>query len=491
MKKIFQFIFLFCLMILFQNCEFVSERSSISATNEPGLDGTLPENPLGNNEEVLDIPPSLENQNLPLGGLFYGSKAFGFHTGNGRISVQSARRFRAEKTGLINAVRYNNRTLKDINITGRCTANDPDSVWCRCVDAGLDRYTCGYTLGNSYSVGNGGSIIVEVREDDGTPLHEPKSGEPLARTAVPFVPLDNANEEYPILELASPAPLEFGKMYHLVFVNLNPPQSCGLGGQSLAAARNCPRNQGAMGLNGVSFSQNLDGEGVRDPFRGSSAENMHRQSDTDAWVKDPDNLSWYEVRYSDGVWAGDSYAAFASSFEGKQSIGGNKVGRQVFEVEDADRVVTGLWVNYGHNGDRPSDGTNLQVILKNSNGEVLDSGEIQPNAFCITQSESSSVRTQNCRVWSYTPFEKSHRLELGESYSVEFRGGGSGGYALSTYFPLNYGPYQSEDRNHWSNAHAEISTDGGSTWELWAGNYYSERDIPMLFSIEGMPVKMP
>ncbi|CAN0470870.1 unnamed protein product, partial [Hapterophycus canaliculatus] len=45
------------------------------------------------------------NNDLPMGGLFYGHPGNGWKTGNAKIAVQSARRFMAERSGNIVAVR--------------------------------------------------------------------------------------------------------------------------------------------------------------------------------------------------------------------------------------------------------------------------------------------------------------------------------------------------------------------------------------------------
>lgn len=74
------------------------------------------------------------------------------------------------------------------------------------------------------------------------------------------------------------------------------------------------------------------------------------------------------MQYADGEWIGDSYAAYFSFVEnlGRKVIGGNVIARQKFTVEEANRNVNGLWLNYGHNNNASSDGSPLSVTLKNS-----------------------------------------------------------------------------------------------------------------------------
>lgn len=440
-----------------------------------------------NNIPVAGWPSNFDND-LPMGNVFYGNHEVGILTGNARIGVELSRRFRAERTGYIDAVRWNNRTLSGTNIAGRCLPSAPNSVWCKCKNAGLDKYTCGYTLGNSYSIGNGGQILIEIREDDGSNAGLPRSGAALGQASRVFIPMDNANTHYPIVELEKPVPVTAGKTYHIVYRNLAPPSRCGLSGVSLSQARSCPRNEGAIGLNGVFFPNTFDNVGF-DPFRGRADAVLYKSKVGGVWQQDSNNLSWYEVRYTDDVWVGDGTAAYNSIFHGaRHYIGGNKVGRQVFTVRDASREVDGLWIYHGHG---PSaDGSPMTIVLKDSGGKIIGKGSVAANRSCIAESKKSSWAQKECRLWSYTAFRTSVDLIEGRRYSVEFSAGSRGFFALSSYFPLDYGSYQSKERGFWDDAQAEISSDNGRSWSGWAGNYYSKRDLGLLFTIKGMPRKL-
>lgn len=113
--------------------------------------------------------PANANGDLPLGGVFYGNPTTGVGLQNAAIAIETSRRFRAERSGTLAYTSYNNRTLNMFNITDRCKRLG--GVWCDCVNNNLDQYTCGYILGSSYSVGNGGNIHVELRTNtaNGTP----------------------------------------------------------------------------------------------------------------------------------------------------------------------------------------------------------------------------------------------------------------------------------------------------------------------------------
>lgn len=72
-----------------------------------------------------------------------------------------------------------------------------------------------YSSKPGYHAGNGGKILVEIREDDTTPFHYPIKTS-IAQAKMPF-PLKESN--YPLLEFDKTVVLTKGKLYHLVFSN--------------------------------------------------------------------------------------------------------------------------------------------------------------------------------------------------------------------------------------------------------------------------------
>ena len=437
--------------------------------------------------------PANADESLPMAGIFYGQYEAGLVTGNSTIAYESSRRFRAEKSGYIDAIRYNNRTLADATIENRCSPSAPGSLWCKCKTAGLDRYTCGYTLGNSYSVGNGGAIVVEVRKNDVNNGDRPALNA-LAKTAGVFVPLERANEHYPVLPLEQPVWLEAGEIYHLVYTNSNPPTRCKLAGMSVSDAANCPRNQGAMGLNGTSQPVLFGSSKKFGPFGGDTAGNLVRTSPNGDWGDVSTRLSWYEVRYSDGVWVGDAHTGHDSLGNGRKFIGGNTVGRQVFTVKDSSRSLDGLWVYHGHSYVTRPDGSALSVAVKDSQNRILATGSIESSRECASTAsngyQTNDFREQHCRVWGYTDLSTPVEILEGQTYSVEFSASDNAGFSLHTFFPLNYGAWKSTSRNFWNDAHAEVSEDGGRSWARWAGSYHADRDINLLFTVSGMPKQL-
>lgn len=455
------------------------QRTSLRGYARPLIaSNSVPQSPEceGSDKELTDNNFTSNSfvRNLPMGGKFYGNYEYGFHTGNAQVAFESSRRFRAERSGNIKAIKFNNRTLDDETIQSRCSAGKSDSVWCRCVNANLDKYQCGYTLGNSYSVGNGGAITAEIQTDAGGY----PSGEVLGTTGGLFVPLENATSHYPRLPLESSAYIKAGEIYHLVYKNLNPPTNCGLSGLSTSDASRCDKNKGAIGLNGIAFAKNGNGSSFRDPFRGSSAANLVRTGAGRSWDLDEDKLSWYEIEYDDGTWVGDTHVAHGASTNGRHTVGGSVKARQVFTVELADRTVDGIWLNYGHTPQFNGADAELEMLLKSSDGKSLGSTKVNQAVECVGEI--------NCTFWAYGELNTDVLLEQGRTYSVEISSSRAGVFNLSAFFPLSYGAWNSTSRNHWTNAKAEVSLNGGVTWGSWASNFEG-RDLPLLFTIAGGP----
>jgi hypothetical protein len=72
-----------------------------------------------------------------------------------------------------------------------------------------------------YHAGTGGTLNVELQEDDGTPRHAP-SGRVLARQVRRLALMATSDRFYPLLEFDRAPRLAAGTLYHLVFSNVDP-----------------------------------------------------------------------------------------------------------------------------------------------------------------------------------------------------------------------------------------------------------------------------
>ena len=463
----------------------VSEQEAFTTLEaEPGLQAALP------TSGSTDQTNSDYNNDLPYGGLFYGNPTGGVHAANARIAEVSSRRFRAERSGLVDGVRYHNRILLQANIDYRCDiwGDDPSrskGQWCKCKNAGLDPVSCSYTLGSSYHVGNGGLITIEIRPDNGDGL---PSNTVLGKTNA-YVPYDLPHNGYPQIKLIDPVQLTAGNIYHLVYTNARPPINCALSHVAVSDAGKCDRTRGAIGLNGVFYPHSSTTSGNKGPWYGTdSAANLYQSKAGGSWTVYPGNLSWFELAYTDGVNVGDTYTALnVTQNSVTRTIGGSTRARQRFTVRDLSRRVDGVWVNFGHTSS--TNGSSMSVTLKNDSGSVLANGTIAASSQCRELAKKSGW-DRHCRDWGYASFDKTISLLEGSSYSVEFNASTGAGFTLTTVEPLSiYHDFQ--DRNNWKDARGEISTNNGSSWGQWSDRLGDERDMTVLFTIEGMPKQMP
>jgi hypothetical protein len=240
-------------------------------------------------------------------------------------------------------------------------------------------------------------------------------------------------------------------------------------------AAQCDRTSGLIGLNGISFTGSQD----RGPWLGRTAAILTRHSPTDEWSIDPDNLSWFEIQYSDDVWTGDAYT-YNDGASTVRTVGGDQKIRHLFTVHDADRHVDGVWLRAG----RASQLDAGALLVQLQQGETV-------HARGMFSAEDFQLCSGGCGNWAFAPFDHAIRLKLGERYAVTFSAPDGAQYSATSGFPLDYSPYDSGTRNNWRDAGAQYSTDGGGDWSAFTGTYHPDRDLSLLFTIVGMPRFLP
>ena len=422
---------------------------------------------------------------LPHGGVMYGNPLGGEGPGNStKVGHMTSIRFRAEKTGKLTKLHWHNRTLDNATITNRCGSHGNDgSVWCSCKNAGLDRYTCGYIAGNMYSVGNGGLTELTIQTDDGTSKHAP-SGTIIGKIAVPssqqggfgnpnaFVPV--LVPQYPMFNFDREVSVEAGKIYHIVMHNLRPPVKCPRGsGYSTAEAKNCDRDRGSQGLNGMAFYNGVHPKLHTGPYFGLMV--LRKNSASNAWAPFLQNNAvapWYVVHYTDGDAFGNvtySYLSRASVRE----IGGAKKVRQRFTVEHADRQVNGFWLRVARKG-----GTGIG----NLTGTLAGGGiNVSASVGASSVSQSANVDQEVPIEWVYFTLPQNVVLKKGTQYTLTFSAPSGADYWLTAHISPNM-----PSKNAWNNAVAEYTT-GGAWSTMRTDSYKSEADLALAFTIVGQP----
>lgn len=413
---------------------------------------------------------------------FYGSAFAGDTTGNSTQWHDSASvRITADKTGTLEGLAWGNRVLTQANIDDRC-ANNPGSSWCTCVDNDLDAYLCGYTLSNSYHVGNGGLIQLTLQSDDGTSAHLP-SGSVLATANVPeewrggygqnaYVPMLIGNT-YVNFQWVQPVNVTAGTIYHIVLKNLRPPTLCpDTTGLTVAEAKLCDRDRGVQGTNGIyTFKTPNIPAG---PYYSNHGV-LLRDTPGGSWVTVENVQPWYRITYTDGEAYGNFYT-YVESRGQERRIGGGSSVRQRFTVQGTDRTVTGLWIRVGRCSSNSDD-----LTLTLAGGSLapqittLAATEVPLSTACTTYTAAYLAGPID---WYYLPLSTPQILEAGTEYTVTMTSSSNGNYFTNAGFQFNSS--NTPITNAWTNAYAEYSS--GSTWLPFLTGRV-EADLSLLFTV--------
>lgn len=253
-----------------------------------------------------------------------------------------------------------------------------------------------------YGAGTGGSLLIEVREDDGTPEHVP-SDVILASVGVEH-PESGVHNVY---EFPAPATLEADRLYHVVFTNTDPDPGANF-----------------VSLDGLFvYEQQV----VWQPaFPNTDWANLVRQSGG-AWQSyrgpgDGTTTPIMQLTYASGDIAGLGYIEVW--YEAARPISGDNRVREVMTVSGGDRTVSEVAVRLSHvGGDEP-----LRVVLADDAGATLATGSFQPSAFA---SDAEGPDEGSAR-WATTRLSTPTTLANGGSYQLVLSTGAASTYAIFT-----------------------------------------------------------
>lgn len=380
----------------------------------------------------VTVPATQPAIELPYANRLYGNPIHAEAVGNTRYTADrpASFRFRAERSGTIEAVRWFNK----YDVAG----------------------------GNvGYSTGNGGRIRVDLRANVVVGGNNVPAATSLGSTA----PQPRAIElgYFPVVEFLDPKPqVVAGQLYHLVFNQLD-----------------------TSGANTISVNMlhtkkpiDLGGNGRFGPYWGDELAHLwYSGGSNGTWNVRPDRAPIFELRYSDGVSTGQGM--IFSHDSATKSIGGTEMARQVFTVRDTSRTVAGLWMRVRRSGS--STPPELIVRLETSAGTLVEQLTVPAGAV------PASTIYDNQIPWLYRPFSQNRTLQLGQGYRVRFSAA-SGGYHLHAIQKgLNFGM---QDRNNWRDAHAQYSVNSGSTWVGWnftathlGTQTRNDMDLPIAFRV--------
>ena len=292
--------------------------------------------------------------------------------------------------------------------------------------------------GAGYYDGDGGDVLLELQEDDGTVDHLP-SGVALT-SALVTDPLLQWNR---LFSFSSPATLVEGELYHLVFFNDDPnPAANWVSTDCLYVSANVPGVQPAV-------------------------------SDTDLatlWKYDL-NYPWtvlyydtpiFDLRYTDGYAQGQCYVdAWVTAAPG--DITGIEMIREQFTVSSTDREVSDVSVRLKH----VSGTGDLTIRLEDDAGTLIEAGTVA----------QADIDTDY--DWITLTFATNHTLTAGDTYHLQLSAPAAVTYKT---YPLQDGTFYGFDcSNLFHDGHYEY-TDGGP-WGMIDNR--TDFDLQFYFTVVG------
>lgn len=367
-----------------------------------------PQNATSVGTVVVDValaPPST-NDDKPYRNRLFGCAIHAEAVGNTRYGYgkPAAFRFAAERSGEVSSLRY---FLRYDTATGHV----------------------------GYSIGNGGTIRIELRTND------PATGFPtntvLARTAN----LSNliGTDRFAQIPFLAPFPvLTAGTIYHLVFIQLDPSGD----------------NEISVNMLHTKVPIPTAGTGRMGPFHGDVMAHLWVNT-AGGWYVRTDRCPIFELTYADGMACGIGWIFAHDS--GDKQIGGAFMARQRLPILDENRTVDGVWLRVRKSGGSPSE--LICQLIDASAGTILEDARI-PATQVVT-----STRYDNAVPWQFRSFSQPRTLTKGKTYLVRFSASSGNYWFGATQRGTSFGM---KDRNMVNAGYAEYSTNSGSSWAGWS-----------------------
>lgn len=304
--------------------------------------------------------------------------------------------------------------------------------------------------GSGYSDGSGGTLSISVQTDNGSASHAP-SGTVLASTTIgPGNPISIGY--LPLVSFSSPARLTAGRLYHLVFRNVDPSPTVNFVSVNALFTRagTTPRQPG---LSDLDWAQLLnDGHG---------------------WTVQRNYTPIMDLGYANGVHAGMGYMEVWVAAP-KRISGGSAV-REYF-IPKADHAVSSASVRVSQiSGSSP-----LTIQLETAGGSVLATGSI------------SAAAIGSSPAWVTASLSRSVTLKRGSGYQLVLSA--PSGSAYSAFAVERGNNYRFAAATYFTDGYAQYTT--GSGWHGFtdgSGRPATNADLQFIFhsTIPAPPTRKP
>jgi hypothetical protein len=295
-----------------------------------------------------------------------------------------------------------------------------------------------------YSSGTGGQIRVTINTDDGTPAHNPSSTV-LAAYVITNAMTLTPSRYFPLLKFDSPATLVAGRIYHVVFTNVDPSPTVNyLSVDGLFQRKPAAATQPTITDEDCAVLLNQAGNpwAERDGFT-------------------PTIMMNYSDGWSDGVGYMEAWPTAPQTASGSSAV------REVFTVSGDSRTVASVSVRAALVvGNDP-----LVVHLEDADGTLIEEGFIPAASFPGSGSYA----------WNSYTFSSPHTLLSGRTYHLDFEASSSSAYQL---FPIRKGSAEGfANTTYFPDGHAEFKQEGGgwAGWTMWGVPDRTDGDLQFYF----------
>jgi hypothetical protein len=293
-----------------------------------------------------------------------------------------------------------------------------------------------------YQAGQGGTVQVDLKADDGTAAHLP-TGPSLA--SLSYGNILSQNNNYPRLVFPVPATLTGGALYHLVFTNVDPsPTANYISLDSLYTdAQTAPMQPG---VSDATWAVLL-------------------RAGAGAWKLRQNFTPILQLDYGDGGTQGTGYMEVWST--NPKTISGNAMVRETFKVSGPSRSFTRVRLRLR----RTAGASPLTVRVEEADGTLVDQATVAADQVLAGVSD-----------WVTATFPLSHVLSTGVAYHLTLSSPADTQYAA---YPIRKGKDKGfSNYTFFPDGHAQYTTTGAAGWtgwDMWGTPNLTTADLQFMF----------
>jgi len=293
-----------------------------------------------------------------------------------------------------------------------------------------------------YAYGQGGTIQVDLMADDGTASHLP-AGPSLA--TLTYSSVLSANDYYPKLQFPYPASLTGGRLYHLVFTNVDPAPAANYVSLNCLWS-NAQTSPMQPSLNDYAFAALL-------------------RAGTGPWKLRQGFTPILELDYANGSSQGSGYVEVWRS--NPKVISGQSQVRETFKVKGPNRVFSKVMIR----AELLAGSSPLTLRLSEADGTLITQGTLPASSLLKGASN-----------WATCTFPLSQVLASGVAYNLTLSAPADTQYST---FPMR----KALDKGFsiatvFSDGYAQVSTNGGTSWagwDMWGTPNLTTSDLQFMF----------